>query len=134
MKYNDALSTLSLHLESCFGLIAVEAAFNEGDDWLDELITYVHGNLEYLIDFVTDALPEIQIIKPEGTYLVWLDLRKLGLDRVQLKELMYQQAKVAFNEGASFGEDGEGFLRVNIACPRSILVEGLNRLSKALKS
>ncbi len=131
--YNDRLSTLSLHLESCFGLIAVEAAFNEGEEWLDELIRYVQGNLEYLTDFVGKSLPEIEIIKPEGTYLVWLDFRKLGLNSMQLKELMYQQAKVAFNEGSSFGKNGEGFLRVNLACPRSILIEGLNRLKKAIR-
>ncbi|WP_134701617.1 MalY/PatB family protein [Ammoniphilus sp. YIM 78166] len=131
-EYNDRLSTLSLHLESCFGLIAVEAAFNEGDEWLDELIEYVRSNLEYLTDFIGQYLPKIDVIKPEGTYLVWLDFRKLGLNSTQLKELMYQQAKVAFNEGSSFGKNGEGFLRVNLACPRAILIEGLDRLKKAL--
>ncbi|MEW9668746.1 MalY/PatB family protein [Ammoniphilus sp. 3BR4] len=132
-QYNERLSTLSLHMESCFGLAAVEAAYTEGEEWLDELMDYLYSNLEYAMEHFTEHLPEISVIKPEGTYLVWLDCRNLGLNGKQLKELMYQHAKVAFNEGSTFGSNGEGFLRMNIACPRSTLEEGLNKFEKAVR-
>lgn len=131
-SYVEELSTLSLHMESAFGVTVVEAAYRHGDHWLDELMDYVSNNLEYLTRFIAKHLPQLEVIKPEGTYLVWLDCRKLGLRGEELKAMMYRQAKVAFNEGSTFGVNGEGFLRINIACPRAIVVEGLNRLEKAL--
>lgn len=133
-QYNDKLSTLSLHMESCFGLAAVEAAYTEGEDWLDELLDYLYDNLEYTLNYFSRLLPEISVIRPEGTYLVWLDCRHLGLSVNQLKDLMYKHAKVAFNEGSTFGRNGEGFLRMNIACPRSTLIEGLNRFEQAVRT
>ncbi|HEX3015495.1 MAG TPA: cystathionine beta-lyase, partial [Desulfobacteria bacterium] len=110
------------------------AAYCTGTDWLNQLIAYLAGNLAYLNAFVQEHLPAVRVIQPEGTYLVWLDCRNLSLDGQSLREFMLTQAKVAFNEGYTFGPGGEGFERVNIACPRSVLAEGLNRLATAVDS
>ncbi len=92
----------------------------------------MEGNLEYLNTYVTENIPQIEVIQPEGTYLVWLDCRKLQLECMDLKELMLEQAKVYLDDGFIFGPEGEGFERINIACPRKILVEALGRINQAI--
>ncbi|KIL35992.1 cystathionine beta-lyase [Cohnella kolymensis] len=133
-KYNQLLKTLSLHMESYFGLTAIESAYTYGDEWLDQLIPYLEGNLETLIQFVGEHLPQVNVIKPEGTYLVWLDCRGISDDPQTLKKLMWEKAGVAFNEGSMFGKQGAGFLRVNIACPRSLLLKALQQFAEAAGS
>lgn len=110
----------------------MEAAYGEGEEWLAQLLTYLDGNLDYLTEFITQRIPKVKLIKPQGTYLVWLDFRELGLEPMALKNFMLHKAKVALNEGYIFGEGGEGFERINIACPRSILTQGLERIENAL--
>lgn len=102
-----------------FAQDAVEVAYNEGEAWLDEMLTYVEGNLNYALEYFMEYLPEVKPLRPEGTYLLWLDCRGLNLDVKGLKDLMFNQAKVAFSEGSVFGTEGEGWLRINLACPRS---------------
>jgi cystathionine beta-lyase len=132
-KYNYLLKTLSIHMESYFGLTAVESSYNYGEEWLEQLIDYVEGNLNTLIRFVEDNLPEIKVIKPEGTYLAWMDCRAVSEDPQELKKLMFDKAGVAFSEGSVFGKQGAGFLRVNLGCPRSILEDALERFAKAVR-
>jgi cystathionine beta-lyase len=131
--YTAKLNQLFLNSSSTFGIVATEAAYCYGDEWLDQLIDYLHGNLDYLINYTQEHLKGIKVVKPEGTYLVWLDCRKLGMDSKGLEAFMQKEAKVAFNEGYIFGGGGEGFTRMNIACPRSVLEEGLRRISEALR-
>lgn len=131
-RYNEWLYNLNLESESYFGVSAVEAAFRHGGPWLDALLEYLEQNLELLLETFEKRIPQIDVIKPEGTYLVWLDCRKLGLSPQELHAFMSRQAKVGLNQGTTFGDDGSGFLRMNIACPRSILIEGLNRIEKAV--
>lgn len=131
--YNRALKSHALFLENFFAVTAVEAAYNHGEEWLDQLMRYLQGNLDFLTDYLTDQISEIKVIKPEGTYLVWLDCRQLGMDAKQIKQWMYHEAKVALIEGSTFGKNGEGFLRMNIACPRSVLAEALDRIQQAVK-
>jgi cystathionine beta-lyase len=121
-------------LPSCttFGLVAMEAAFKKGDDWLDQFLVYLHGNLDLLLAFFKERIPRIKVIEPEGTYLVWLDCRSLGMDALALERFMNQTAKVGLDHGKAFGPNGEGFERINIACPRSILIEGLQRIERAV--
>lgn len=133
-KYNYLLKTLSIHMESYFGLTAVESAYNHGDEWLDQLMVYLEGNLNYLLDFVSARLPQIKAMRPEGTYMVWLDCRAISEDPLVLKKLMFEQAGVAFSEGSVFGKQGTGYLRVNIACPRSIIVDALERFAQAVEA
>jgi cystathionine beta-lyase len=131
-KYNGLLKTLSLHLESYFGLTAIESSYTYGDEWLDQLLEYLEGNLNALLEYVEKHLPQVKIIKPEGTYLVWMDCRSISDNPQVLKQLMFEKAGVAFSEGSVFGKQSAGFLRVNIACPRSILIEALEKFSAAV--
>lgn len=119
---------------NCFASAVVEAAYNECEDWVEELILYIKDNLEFLKNFIKENLPEVKLIEPEGTYLVWLDFRKLGFDGKELTKILFENAKVALWEGYLFGKGGKGFERINIACPRSILNEGLSRIANAIKN
>lgn len=131
-KYNNRLKSLSIHMESNFGGIALETSYAQGGPWLDALLEYLEGNLDYLLCYFELHMPEIPVMKPEGTYMAWLDFRSIAKDAKSLKDWMYTKAKVAMNEGSVFGKAGEGFLRLNFACPRSILEDGLKRLSEAV--
>ncbi|MHA2324077.1 MAG: cystathionine beta-lyase, partial [Promethearchaeota archaeon] len=115
---------------------AMETAYKDQicERWLDALLQYLRGNLDFLKSFIKENLPQIKIIDLEGTYLVWLDFRELGLESKELEKLMRGKAKLALDEGYIFGQGGEGFERINIACPRSTLEEALNRISKTVKS
>jgi cystathionine beta-lyase len=115
-----------------FGLVALEAAYNYGDEWLDQALDYMEGNLDYLEDYVAQHIPRISLVRPEGTYLAWLDCRALGLDKWALKRLMLEEARVFLDDGFIFGPEGEGFQRINVACPRSILIEALERIKEAV--
>ena len=115
-----------------FGLVATKAAYNEGEEWLEQVLAYLSENANHLERFVAERIPEIKVIHPEGTYLVWLDCRGLGLDKLELEALMHEEAKVLFDEGYVFGSEGEGFERINIACPRSLLTDALERIEAAV--
>ncbi|UQZ36006.1 cystathionine beta-lyase [Paenibacillus sp. PK3_47] len=130
-RFDLKLKTLSLHMAHFLAPEAVEAAYNEGEEWLDGLVQYIAGNVEYAISYLEEQLPQVKVMRPEGTYLLWLDCRELGLDIDGLKRLMFQEAEVAFSEGSVFGTEGRGRLRINLACPRSLLAEGLQRFCRA---
>ena len=115
-----------------FGLTALEAAYNEGDEWLEQLLVYLQGNLNFLIDYFETRIPRIKVIKPEGTYLIWLDCRDLGMEGKQLAEFLNHQARVGLDHGFVFGPSGEGFERINIACPRTLLIKALKRIEDAV--
>ncbi|MRN52887.1 MalY/PatB family protein [Paenibacillus monticola] len=133
-KFDQRLKALSLHMSGFLAPEAVQAAYNEGEQWLDELQQYIAGNVEYAITYLSEHLPQVNVMRPQATYLLWLDCRGLNLDTAGLKKLMYSEAKVAFNEGSVFGTEGVGHLRINMACPRSILVEALERFSQAAQA
>lgn len=133
-KFNHILDCNGLMLPNIFGIEALEAAYNHGEKWLNQLIDYLKGNLEYLTEFIEENIPKVKVIKSEGTYLVWLDCRELNMGPKELHEFFLIEAKVWFDEGYIFGNAGDGFERVNIACPRSILEEGLRRIDKAIKN
>lgn len=113
-----------------FGVIALQAAYNEGAEWLDQLLEYIHGNYEYMRSFCEKHLPDFPITKLEGTYLVWMDCRKFGMTSAELEKVLIQDAKLWLNAGTMYGKDGEGFMRWNIACPRARMIEGLKRFEK----
>ncbi|MCA0990603.1 MalY/PatB family protein [Pseudalkalibacillus hwajinpoensis] len=133
-KFNTYMGKLGLFAPSPFGITAVEAAYNHGEEWLDDLMDYLQGNLSYLTTFINERLPQIDVIEPEGTYLVWLDFNKLNMSHEELEQFVQGEARLALDEGYIFGEGGKGFERINIACPRSVLQEGLERLEKAINS
>lgn len=117
-----------------FGTLPLEVAYNECDYYADQLIEYLQGNLDYLKDFCKNRIPEIKIGEPEATYLIWIDCKALNMGPTELKNFFLEKAKVAMNEGSTFGKGGTGFMRMNIACRRELLVEGLNRIEAAIKS
>jgi cystathionine beta-lyase len=130
---DNRLKMLSLHMAQHFAQDAVEAAYNEGAEWLDEMMAYVKGNLDYTLAYFSEHLPAVKLLQPEGTYLLWIDCRELGLDITGLKNLMFHQAKVAFSEGSVFGNEGKGWLRINLACPRSIVEQALKQFCDAAR-
>lgn len=115
-----------------FGILSLETAYNHGEEWLDQLMDYIEGNYRFLKSYFEKHLPNFPVIEPEGTYLVWIDFRSLGLDKDELEDLMMNKARIYFDEGYIFGPEGEGFERINIACPRSILIEALDRIKVAI--
>jgi cystathionine beta-lyase len=114
------------------GLYAALAAYQDGGAWLDEVLQYLEINRNLMFDFVSDELPGINMWRPEGTYLSWLDCRGMNLD-TSPQNFFLEEARVGLNNGADFGEGGEGFVRLNFACPRSILEEGLSRMRGAVR-
>lgn len=115
-----------------FGSEAMIAAYNEGEAWLDALLLYLKENFNYLQSFIETEIPAVKVFPLEGTYLAWLDFRGLELGVQELDHLLVHEARVGLNEGHLFGREGEGFQRMNIACPRSLLAEGLTRLRDAI--
>ncbi|MBC8081239.1 MAG: pyridoxal phosphate-dependent aminotransferase [Gorillibacterium sp.] len=134
LNFNNLLKTLSIHMESYFGLTAVESSYTYGDAWLDQLLVYLEDNCSLLLDYVGRNIPEVKVMKPEGTYMVWMDCRAISEDPAVLKKLMFEKAGVAFSEGSVFGKQGAGYLRVNLACPRSLLQEALDRFAHAVST
>ena len=115
------------------GLAACQAAYEEGEEWLQDLKRYLTDNLTYLRQRIKEDLPGIRLIEPEGTYLVWLDLRELDLSEVEQRKLIVDDARLWLDTGTMFGAEGAGFERINIACPRSTLKEAMDRLARALQ-
>jgi cystathionine beta-lyase len=132
LRFERTLNSNGLHGVNTFGMVALEAAYKDGEEWLVQVMDYVAGNFQYLRNYVAQHLPQIGVVEPEGTYLVWLDCRGLGLDKAALERLMLNDARVFLDEGYIFGPEGEGFERINIACPRSLLAEALERIKAAI--
>jgi cysteine-S-conjugate beta-lyase len=113
------------------GLVATQAAYQEGDEWLAEMLGYLQANRDYLHRFVEEELPGIKMASPEGTYLAWLDCRESGISG-SIFDFFLKNARVALMEGSAFGKGGEGFARLNFGCPRSMLEEALIKMKEAL--
>lgn len=132
-KYRRTLVGLHLHLGNIFGNVASEAAYAHGHAWLEELMQYVKGNVDLMVDFCREHLPQIKPLRPEATYMIWLDCRGMGLDGAGLQKFFVEKAGVGMNEGSRFGPGGEGFMRMNLACPRSVVEKALRQIKSAIK-
>lgn len=117
-----------------FGLLATQVAYNEGAGWLDAALAYIEGNFEMLCAFVAERLPAIKVTPLEGTYLAWLNFSALNMGPKTRRRWLLQEARLYLQSGAAFGRGGAGFERVNIACPRPVLLEALQRLERAIES
>lgn len=113
-----------------FGVIATIAAYNEGEEWLNQLLQYIHGNYLFFKDYCEEHLPQLPVAPLEGTYLAWMDCRSLGIPSEELEEELMKEAKLWLNAGSMYGKEGEGFMRWNLACPRQLVKEGLERFSQ----
>jgi cystathionine beta-lyase len=131
--YRRVLRESGLALPNVFSVTAVEAAYTYGEAWLDELLLYLEGNYRLVDSFIIEHIPEIKLVEPEGTYLLWLDCRGLGLNDGELESFIKEKARLLLEPGTIFGTGGSGFQRMNIACPRSRLLEALQRLEKAVR-
>jgi cystathionine beta-lyase len=132
-RFQAAVAAAGYSQVNLMGLVACQAAYEEGRPWLEQLKSYLAENLAYLRAYLQEHLPEIKLVEPEGTYLIWLDFRGLGLTESQLEDLIVNKAHLWLDSGAIFGIDGEGFERINIACPRSILHQALEQLKNAVR-
>jgi cystathionine beta-lyase len=116
------------------GLIACQAAYEHGAEWLEELKKYLEGNLEFVRSFLSERICKVKLVDPQGTYLIWLDFQELDLSEEELEDLIVNKAKLWLDHGSMFGEEGKGFQRINIACPRSLLKKALEQLENAVNS
>jgi cystathionine beta-lyase len=132
LQYEKVLDHVHVGAGNIFGFIAAEAAYTYGDDWLNQLMDYLAGNLRLLQEYIHRHLPMIRVITPQATYLIWLDCSELGMTSSTLKSFMIHEAGLGLNDGPQFGIAGEGFQRINIACPRQVLYEALLKLHAAI--
>lgn len=133
-QFNAVVNNYNVGSGNIFGLAATEAAYRYGDAWLAGLNMYLQQNLDYLLDFMQTNIPQIPVVRPEGTYLIWMDFTGLGMDDKALNDFCLKKAKIAFDPGYEFGTGGSGFMRINIACPRQTLEKALEQLLEAVNS
>jgi cystathionine beta-lyase len=132
-KFNAVQQLYGLMTVNTFGADAMEAAYKYGEDWLDELIHYLEDHILFIENYIKENLPEVKVTRPDASYLVWFDVRYLQKSDEEIMKLLLEKGKLALEPGSKFGENGAGFLRMNIACPRETLKDGLDRFVKALK-
>lgn len=131
-EYLRTVAAAGYSQANLMGIVACQAAYEAGEEWLLGLKEYLYGNLTFLKDYLREYLPEIRLIEPEGTYLIWLDFRGLNMTEAERERLIVEKAGLWLDSGAMFGPDGDGFERVNIACPRETLRRALCQLEKAV--
>lgn len=132
-KYDDELKKDHIVRPNIFGQGALIAAYDESEEWLDSLIRYLEENKNFFIDFIETRIPKLKVVKPQGTYLLWVDCSGLNMNSEELKEFFLNKCRLALNHGEIFGEEGKLFQRFNIACPRTVLEEVLLRIEEAIK-
>lgn len=115
-------------------VVGAEEAYRHGERWLDQMLEYVQANLEFVDDYVSKNIPGVKIVRPDASFLIWVDFRGLGLCQEELMEMLLDKARIALNDGTMFGAQGRGFARLNIGCPRAVLVEALDHLKQAVAS
>ena len=133
-KFHKEITTLHLELGNIFGHITMEAAYKDGAHWLAELKKYLEQNIDFAHEFVKREIPGVKFIKPEGSFLLWLNFKETGLSHKEIKELLVKKAKVGLNDGLTFGPDGEFHFRMNIGTSLAIVKEGFERIAGALRS
>lgn len=131
-RFYTWLQANELNEPTLFAPIATIAAFTQGEEWRRAMLDYVQGNIDFVIDYCREHLPGIKPLRPQASFLVWLDCRGLGLSHDELIDLFVRKARLALNDGEMFGHGGEGFMRLNVGSPRAIIREGLERLRKAI--
>lgn len=126
------LNANEMNLAPMFAPIATKAAFEEGEEWRQAMLRYIEGNIDYVIKYCAEQIPLITPLRPQASFLIWLDCRALGLNHEQLVDLFVNKAHLALNDGEMFGQGGEGFMRMNVGSPRSIIEQAMEQLRKAI--
>ena len=132
-KFYGWLTANELNEAPIFSPIATVAAYRLGLDWMEQMLRYVEGNVDFVIDYCARQMPRVKPLRPEASFLVWLDCRALGLSQPELNALFIDGARLALNDGAMFGPGGEGHMRLNVGTPRSILAEAMRRLHDSVE-
>lgn len=130
--YDRFWVNLDIHRNNAFSSVIMETAFNEGEEWLEQLLEYISGNFDFIREYCREHIPQIKPNLPDATYLVWLDCRELGMSNEELKNFMIHKAGLGLNEGWSFGRSLSGYMRLNAACPRSVIEKALKQLEAAV--
>ncbi len=131
-KYKEETDRYHIGSGNIFGAVAMEAAYRSGHEWLDQLMSYLGENVALLTRFTEKHIPQVRVIRPEATFMSWLDFKGLGLEQDALNDFLVNNAKIGLSDGLVFGEEGRGFQRINIGCQRSILNMALLNLKDAM--
>jgi cystathionine beta-lyase len=126
------MSASELDAPTLFAMVATEAAFTQGEPWREQMLQYVEQNIDFVADYMAEHHPQIRVIKPQASFLVWIDFSALGLSHAELVDFMVNRARLAMNDGAMFGEQGKQFMRMNVGLSRSVLQSALQQLSAAI--
>ena len=127
--FNQYVHSMEAELGNIFGKVSTQASMEQGDGWLEQLLDYVQGNVNYVSDFLSGHLPKVKFFKPQATYMMWLDFNGLGFTEEELWHKMTQEAALGLNRGKDFGQEGSGFFRINLACPRATVEKAMERLA-----
>ena len=133
ITFRNEAAQLNMYMTNIFTAVGVQAAYEHGDEWLDQVLKYVHGNYIWACEYFREHEPRIRPIPLEGTYLLWLDCRAVSKDDAILKDIFEEKGRVAGEAGTQFGNDGTGYYRLNLACPRSVLEKAVKQMVAALK-
>ncbi|MHB9940354.1 cystathionine beta-lyase [Clostridium sporogenes] len=131
-KFDNFWMNMDIQRNNAFSSVAMEAAYNEGEEWLTQLLAYISENFDFIKKYFDENIPKIRPNVPDATYLVWLDCRELGMSNEELRDFMIHKAGLGLNEGCSFGRSLSGYMRLNAACPRSVLEQALKQLKEAM--
>lgn len=132
--FEEFWGRMDIRRNNAFSCVAMEAAYREGEEWLDQLLPYISGNFDYICDFCAKNIPQIKPNRPDATYLMWLDCRALSMTNEELRDFFIHKAQLGLNEGHTFGHSLAGFMRLNAACPRSTLEKAMRQLKAAVDS
>ena len=131
-KYEKEFRKSGYDQLNCFGIVAAQASYEKGDSYVDEMVKYLYKNVELIDSFLKENLPKVKLIKPESTYLAWLDFSEYGLPQDALNNIIIKKGGLWLSSGTVFGNEGLGFMRMNFGCPKSTLIEALQKLKTAL--
>jgi cysteine-S-conjugate beta-lyase len=133
-KFNGAIESFHIGNGNVIGTVASIAAYSNGHEWLDSLLEYINHNINFVIDYCEKMIPEIIPVKPEATYMIWLDCQKFGMTGKELQNFFVNNAGIGMNEGSTFGPGGEGFLRMNLATTHNVVIKAMEQIEKAVSS
>ena len=133
-RYTDFVHSTEADMGNIFGKVATKAAMEKGDEWHAQLIDYIKGNIDFAVDFIRREMPNVRIHKPEATYMIWMNFTDYGISDEELNRKMVFEAGLGLNAGHIFGKEGDCCMRMNLACPRSVVEEAMQRLKKTMSA
>lgn len=133
-RFQEFMETSELSEGHLFAYLSVAAAYSDGAEWLRQMIAYIQSNVDFTEQYLNEHIPSIRMIRPQASYLIFLDCRELGMSQKELSHFFVDKAHLALNDGTTFGKEGEGFMRLNVGCPRATLHQALRQLENAVKT